>query len=224
MEFKLNKKEDYVVSQWSGGTTTQLGIYPAGEQYADRKFIWRLSSATVDLEESDFTDLPDYNRILGVLQGEVVLSYEGIRSVKLGRLEYDYFDGAWKTKSFGKITDYNLMTRKGYTGRLEVLKLAEKAAELELKEAVTHAFFCTGSYAVVNFDGNSVMMKDGEQLIINECPAMKVTFTGEGDLIHSMVFEGEDTDAAIRGENRQTKPEGKPAATAFSEAACPFRA
>ena len=52
-------KDDYVVSQWSGGTTTQLAIAPSGAQYGDRAFLWRLSSATVDLEESDFTPLPD---------------------------------------------------------------------------------------------------------------------------------------------------------------------
>ena len=43
-------KDDYVVSQWSGGTTTQLAIAPSGAQYGDRAFLWRLSSATVDLE------------------------------------------------------------------------------------------------------------------------------------------------------------------------------
>ena len=42
-------KDDYVVSQWSGGTTTQLAIAPSGAQYGDRTFLWRLSSATVDL-------------------------------------------------------------------------------------------------------------------------------------------------------------------------------
>ena len=49
----------FVVSSWSGGTTTQVGIAPAGAVYASRDFMWRVSSATVDLEVSDFTALPD---------------------------------------------------------------------------------------------------------------------------------------------------------------------
>ena len=48
-------QKDYVVSQWSGGTTTQIAIAPQGAQYGDRTFLWRLSSATVDLDASDFT-------------------------------------------------------------------------------------------------------------------------------------------------------------------------
>ncbi len=204
MEFKLNKKEDYVVSQWSGGTTTQLGIYPEGSLYSDREFIWRLSSATVDVEESDFTSLPDYNRILAVLQGEVILAYKDIRTVKLNRLEYDYFDGAWETKSFGKITDYNLMTRKDYEGKLEVIQLNAENQVLEVGAATGRGFFCVGGYAVIAFDGNSVMVKDGEQLIINDCPTMQISVMGEGSVIHTQVCPRQE----IEGESLQvTEPE-----------------
>ena len=62
-------KSNYIISQWSGGTTTQLAIAPEGAVYADRDFLWRISSATVDLEESDFTALPDYVRLISVLDG-----------------------------------------------------------------------------------------------------------------------------------------------------------
>ena len=54
---------DFVTSTWSGGTTTQLAIAPEGAVYAERSFLWRVSSATVELETSDFTPLPDYNRL-----------------------------------------------------------------------------------------------------------------------------------------------------------------
>lgn len=49
MEWKLLTKEDYVTTTWSGGTTTQLAIAPEGAVYADRDFLWRLSSAGVEL-------------------------------------------------------------------------------------------------------------------------------------------------------------------------------
>ena len=65
------------VSRWSGGTTTQLAIYPVNALYADREFLWRVSSAVVELPESDFTPLSDYDRILMILEGELSLSHDG---------------------------------------------------------------------------------------------------------------------------------------------------
>ena len=59
MTFTLLTPADYLTTSWSGGTTTQLTIAPAGAVYADRDFLWRVSSATVELDESDFTALPD---------------------------------------------------------------------------------------------------------------------------------------------------------------------
>ena len=41
---------DYRSSRWSGGTTTELAIAPAGADYGARDFLWRVSSATVELE------------------------------------------------------------------------------------------------------------------------------------------------------------------------------
>ena len=57
---------DYITTKWSGGLTTQLGIAPASAVYADRDFLWRLSSATVEDAESDFTALPDYERLIQI--------------------------------------------------------------------------------------------------------------------------------------------------------------
>ena len=69
------KAADYVCSTWSGGTTTQVAIAPAGAVYADRTFLWRISSATVDLDVSDFTALPDYNRLIATLEGEIDVTH-----------------------------------------------------------------------------------------------------------------------------------------------------
>ncbi|MBQ8564129.1 MAG: HutD family protein, partial [Firmicutes bacterium] len=111
MKYQLHKKEDFQVSRWMGGETREIAIWPTSANYLERNFIWRLSSATVELDESDFSRLEDYDRVLMVLEGEVVLSHEGQRVARLAELEQDRFDGAYKTRSFGKITDYNLMVR-----------------------------------------------------------------------------------------------------------------
>ena len=54
--------EDYITTRWSGGATTELLIRPRGAAYAQRAFLCRISSATVELDESTFTPLPDYER------------------------------------------------------------------------------------------------------------------------------------------------------------------
>ena len=66
MRFTHLTSKDYVVSNWSGGKTIQIAIAPEGAVYADRDFLWRVSSATADLDESDYTPLPDYARWLSV--------------------------------------------------------------------------------------------------------------------------------------------------------------
>ena len=62
--YKLLTPDDYRTTRWSGGTTTELAISPRDAVYADRNFLWRVSSALVEDETSDFTPLPDYNRLI----------------------------------------------------------------------------------------------------------------------------------------------------------------
>lgn len=110
-----------VTTRWSGGTTTEFYIDPPGSAYARRDFAVRISSATVDLEASYFTLLPDYDRIILPLKGGFTLTFpeDGNRQVTLGPLEQASFDGAWHTHSMGKAVDFNVMTRKGLTAHCE---------------------------------------------------------------------------------------------------------
>ena len=105
-------EDDYKVSTWSGGKTTELAIAPEGAGYGDRDFLWRLSSATVDLDESDFTELPDYDRLITPLDGVMTLTHNGGEPIELNPGDVDGFDGAWHTHSVGRCTDFNLMLRK----------------------------------------------------------------------------------------------------------------
>lgn len=113
MEWKLLTREDYVTTNWSGGTTTQLAIAPEGAVYADRDFLWRLSSATVELDHSDFTPLPDYNRFLAILDGEIKLKIDAGEPFPLAPGRVVAFDGGVPVESWGKCVDFNLMVHKG---------------------------------------------------------------------------------------------------------------
>ena len=127
----------YVVSAWSGGTTTQLAIYPENAVYADRDFLWRVSSATVDLEDSDFTPLPDYDRLIATLEGEIVLTHNGGAPLRLRPLEVHAFSGADATHSVGRCRDFNLMLRRGRaSGTMEPLRLTEAPTRLDVGTSI----------------------------------------------------------------------------------------
>lgn len=120
---------DYITTKWSGGLTTQLGIAPQGALYADRDFLWRLSSATVEDAESTFTALPDYERLISTLEGEIALNHNGGEKLTLRPYEVHRFDGGDDTRSWGRCRDFNLMLRKGRCAgelRGEVLAAGER--------------------------------------------------------------------------------------------------
>ena len=113
MDWIYREEKDYLVSHWAGGTTAQIAIAPAGALYGDRDFLWRVSSARVELEESVFTSLPDYHRWISTLAGGMALSHQGGEKITLAPYQIHQFDGGWETRSWGRCTDFNLMLRKG---------------------------------------------------------------------------------------------------------------
>lgn len=109
--FKI-KTENLDVNEWAGGKTKQLYIFPEVSSYAKRDFMWRLSSATVEAEISEFTVLEDYNRLLMILEGNVELNHNDTEIVNLNKYDQTEFDGSNNTISKGKAKDFNLMLRK----------------------------------------------------------------------------------------------------------------
>ena len=116
---EIIRKQQHKTSKWSGGTTTEICIYPKDSLYADRNFKWRLSSAKVEVEKSTFTSLPGISRIIMIIEGKIFLKHEGHHNAVLKTFEQDSFNGEWITTSFGKVRDFNLMMAQGYNGELE---------------------------------------------------------------------------------------------------------
>lgn len=112
-------------TNWSGGTTTELFIWPEHSSYAARDFEFRLSRATVNIETSTFTPLAGFKRTLMVLTGEMELNHEGQHSCVLKPFEVDQFDGGWTTHSKGKCSDFNLMCSGDKFGKLSQVYLSE---------------------------------------------------------------------------------------------------
>ena len=121
---QIIRKEMQKTTAWSGGTTTEIAIYPVNSEYAQRNFKWRISTASVNNEASNFTMLPGVWRILMVMEGDLYLEHTGYHKVHLAPFEQDQFSGEWETKSIGKATDFNVMLAEGYVASLRLLTFA----------------------------------------------------------------------------------------------------
>ena len=136
MKIEHIKASDLITSQWSGGTTTQLAIYPQNAEYKERNFQFRISTATVEAEESTFTKLPGVSRKLMILDGEIRIEHSDHHSKTLKKFEQDEFSGDWDTISFGKATDFNLMTISNAFGDIEAIPLEDSVADVIVSNCV----------------------------------------------------------------------------------------
>lgn len=119
----IKKKGDFQTSLWSGGSTTQLYIYPEDGDYKQGNFQCRISSATVETERSDFTKLPGVKRYLSIFSGHLDMVHGEEQKVSLEPFQVDCFDGGVPTVSYGKVVDFNLMLKHGAKGQMETLQL-----------------------------------------------------------------------------------------------------
>ncbi len=117
------KASDLITNKWSGGTTTQLAIYPKGADYKKLNFQFRISTARVETEESTFTKLPGIYRKIMIIDGEIKIDHKDRYTKLLKKFEQDEFSGDWNTKSFGKAVDFNLMTTGTTKGEIEAIIL-----------------------------------------------------------------------------------------------------
>jgi environmental stress-induced protein Ves len=171
---EIIRKEAQSTSTWSGGTTTQLAIYPENSDYKMRNFLWRLSSARVDLEESTFTSLPGIWRHIMIIEGEMKLLHEGHHSILLRPFDQDSFSGDWVTKSIGQARDFNLMLAQGCKGRLEAVRIDKiVSVDLALDPPDTgymnsnHAFYCATGEVSVKIEGyGPYALHAGDLLIV----------------------------------------------------------
>ena len=129
MQLSLTKKEQLQISVWSGGTTTQLIIYPKEAVYKNLDFTFRISTATIDVEESAFTSLPNVNRVIMVLKGELTIQHKNHYVKQLKKFDTDNFSGDWKTTGIGKVTDFNVMTRGSARANVSGFFLPDKSTK-----------------------------------------------------------------------------------------------
>ncbi|MDM8534199.1 HutD family protein [Clostridiaceae bacterium HSG29] len=160
---KLIKSKNLITKNWSGGKTRELYIFPENKLYENRDFDFRISSATVEVEESVFTSLPNYNRILMILEGELFIEHTNHHSINLKQFEIDEFSGEWETRSKGKVTDFNLMMTSNLKGNVKVITINGKYSETKKINEV-FVFYCYEGRCLINGE----VLNKFDVLIINE--------------------------------------------------------
>ena len=183
-------EQDFLVSNWSGGKTIQLYVYPAFANYTDRNFKLRISIAHVEQDASDFTSLPGFHRKLMVLDGEIQIFHEGYHSKRLRQFESDDFDGAWTTRSIGKCVDFNVMTTPELNSELSVLNLNVGQVTLLETGANTSLFLYVkkGSILIKSQGDNSeVIHNQLLKLDFVHKEELQITSVGKSDLVLTMI-------------------------------------
>ena len=189
-------EKDKVVSVWSGGTTSQLYISPENSVFVDRNFDFRISSAVIEVQESDFTPMPGFSRILMALEGELEIFHEGHYSKVLKQFEIDEFSGDWKTSSKGKVVDFNLIMGEGICGSLEYISIGEdKIIDNnfirwgKLQFARTIGYYLISGEIQIYLNQKEYELVKGEMILIKELDDInKMEINGFGELIEILIW------------------------------------
>lgn len=163
MTIRILKKSDYKTTNWSGGTTTEILIYPDGSTLDERNFDFRVSSATCLSEKSLFSDFSGYNRYITSLDNELILFNQGEKK-NIKPYQIFFFDGDDETYSQSSVTDFNLIIKKGLTGSLRSESIND--ATLRISDGINLIFFPEGQY---------VGKANGERFELESFDALLVT-------------------------------------------------
>lgn len=181
MKYSILGSTNYKTSKWQGGKTTELFIFPPEADYQKRNFLFRLSTATVETEKSEFTILDGFFRRLMVLEGKITIKHENRYSRQLNKFESDEFEGGWKTSSEGRCTDFNLMTRGENKGVFKALIVdVNQGITDELIENYDWLFvYIIKGTVRINFDKASEILNEGNLLSINSLYFNKIQISSQ---------------------------------------------
>ncbi len=168
---------EFKTTAWSGGTTDEIFIFPEGSSYKERKFNIRISSAVVDLEESEFTLLPNIHRFICPLNNQLQLfsktnlNLDEANKKPLADLkpfEIFEFDGDTPIISRGKCRDFNLMIKGNYSANLAVWNTEnEGVKKIEFKKAPLLFWF-------FSYKSEGALFIDDTEVQINKMEFIKV--------------------------------------------------
>ena len=167
---KIIRRDSLLKEEWSGGSTTEIMIFPPGTSYNSRDFLWRLSEATIEEENTTFTKLNGFYRITLVLEGQLTLKHEGFEPVCLNTLDQNHYKGHWLTVSEGKVMNLNLIYDSSFTATMETIRVHAIYYDYTLMSPITprvkvqHIIY---ALAPLDFVGG-ISLKKGEAIAFSE--------------------------------------------------------
>ena len=161
----LLRANDFQVSDWSGGKTKQLYLSPPTGHYGKREFDYRLSTATVELAESQFSDLSGFHRILMSLDHTLHLHNASRQEeTVLAPFTPYFFEGSDSITSRGTCTDFNLIYSDHYQGQMLAISDRE---ELSQNEAIQF-IYALSDLMVTGTGLPSLNLETGKLLIVEK--------------------------------------------------------
>ncbi len=195
MTIKRITEKDFSSSKWLGGQTDEILILPEGASYKDREFSMRLSSATVELEKSNFTSLPGVTRFICPLDNNLKLFHDTNNAndgdvtnlevlAELKPFEAFKFSGDLPILSEGKCRDFNLMLKGSCDGFMQSWNTEQESSkELSVKNNSLLWIFsydAKGCLSIADENANSENLEfDKMQLITVEGFCGKVELTAK---------------------------------------------
>lgn len=164
---KLIKSKDFIVTQWSGGKTTEIYIYPEDANYKKINFKYRISSATVELQESNFTKLNGVYRFISPLDNKLKLTHNHKDFINLNPFEIYEFNGSLDTTSYGIAKDFNLMLANGAKGNLISVYIEEEYIFNEESLTNQHTIMVFDRDVYIEVNNVTYILKPLEALITN---------------------------------------------------------
>lgn len=112
MDYKIVRKENQKERLWTGGVSKELYIYPDASTI-NSPFNFRVSTASINPGEYNFTSFKGYKRLLILLSGSIKLEVDG-RDYYLKPLSHIFFSGDSHTSSLADemSIDFNLIFRE----------------------------------------------------------------------------------------------------------------
>lgn len=168
MKIMYLNKEGFKTTDWSGGRTTEFFIYPERSSYEERNFSLRISSAEVNDDYSVFTHLEGIKRWLMVLEGSIKLRHNDEETEYILNAYDSYcFPGSWKTESFGRCKDFNLMVKGSAESYLGTVKTDSNKRVITIQDNSIIVLYSYEGSATACYEGTEYIT-DRDRLILFE--------------------------------------------------------
>ena len=164
MQYQIIKREDFIVHRWSGGTTSEIFLFPPSSCWEKKDFQIRISSADCRVDGAPYSDFTGFTRHILPLRGSMHMFHEGHHEVLLNPFDVDIFDGSWNTHHIGKAVDFNLLYSENWTGRLKPLLQNES---IKIEKSGIIGFYAVEGAEILSRDF-SVEVPAGDFIVFND--------------------------------------------------------